>query len=149
MLSDSVGICYAYSTNGYHRTQWLCNVLGFNPNLAYERGLPIDVANPENIISINTADDLPTDHELVVLSPKTAREVHPTVSLQNFIHPSRAIYFFGADTVWLSENELGTRTPDHIVYIPVVSDNERDEIYSFVIGGIVLYDRTIRRPWRF
>ncbi len=148
-MVDSVGICYTYSTHGYYRTQWLCNVTAFAPTLVFERGLPTDVPNFDGIVSIQSADDLPSDHELVVLSPLSARVVHPTTSLQEFAHPERAVYFFGADTTWLSENELGSRRPDHVVYVPVASQKECDEVYSFVVGAIVLYDRAMRRPWRF
>lgn len=143
-----VGICYGHNTNGYYRTQWLCNVTGFSPSAAYERGLPLDVPNPEGVLSCLTAADLPLDAELVVLSPKTARIIKPTMSLSEFQHPERAVYFFGKDTVFLSEEELGGRKPDHVVYIPVASGKECDEIYSFVAGAIVLYDRQVRAPWR-
>jgi hypothetical protein len=148
MMRDSVGICYAYSTHGYYRTQWLCNVTAFAPTLTFERGLPDDVANPEGIISVRTAEDLPRDHELVVLSPLTARIVRPTIALQDFEHPARAVYLFGSDMTFLSEVELGGRVPDHVVYVPVASQRECDEVYSFVIGALVLYDRSQRRSWR-
>lgn len=143
-----VGICYAYTSNGYYRTQWLCNVTGFAPSAAYERGLTPDVPNPEGVIAVNTAADLPRDAELVVLSPQTARVIVPTISLDDFEHPERAIYFFGADTIFLSDDDFGGRAPDHVVYVPVASARENDEIYSFVVGAIVLCDRVLRRPWR-
>jgi hypothetical protein len=147
-MPDSVGICFAYSTHGYYRTQWLCNVTAFAPTLVFERGLPADVPNPDGIVSVNTAEDLPLDHALVVLSPLSARIVQPTVALQDFEHPARAIYLFGPDMTFLSENELGGRAPEHVVYVPVASQRECDEVYSFVIGALVLYDRLTRRPWR-
>lgn len=142
------GLCYGYSTNGYYRTQWLCNVTGFAPDAAYERGLPSDVPNPEGVISVATAEDLPADAELVVMSPATARLVRPTVHLTDFVHPERAVYLFGADTVFLSEDELGARVPDHVVEIPIASARECDEIYSFVAGAITLHDRATKLgPW--
>jgi hypothetical protein len=146
-MTASVGICYAYSPNGYYRTQWLCNVTGFRPTLAFERDLPAGVANPDGIIAVRTAADLPTDHELVVMSPMTARLVLPSVSLDAFEHPERAIYFFGPDTTFLSGDDLGGRSPDHIVCVPVASERANDELYSFVVAAIVLYDRMKRRPW--
>lgn len=139
-----VGICYAHPPNGYYRTQWLCNVTAFKPDAAYERGLPPETPNPYGITFCSTADDLPRDAELVVLSPETARIVRPTVSLPDFTHPTRALYFFGADTIFLSGDDLGRRTPDTVVSVPVQSEQERDELYSFVIGAIVLYDRMVR-----
>jgi len=138
------GVCFAYSTNGYHRTQWLCNVVGFPVDAAFERGLPPDVPNPEGVVSVATAADLPLDCELVVLSPETARIVVPTETLVDFVHPERACYFFGADFVFLSEDDLGGRAPDHVVSVPNRSTRENDELYSFVVGAIVLFDRLMR-----
>lgn len=147
-MGPFVGICYAYSPNGYYRTQWLCNVTGFQPSAAWERGLGVDVPNPEGVLPCATAEDLPQDASLVVLSPQTARIVQPTISLFDFVHPERAVYFFGADTIFLSEDDFGSREPDHVVYVPNASSQERDELYSFVVGAIVLSDRQARAPWR-
>jgi len=138
------GICYAYTGNGYHRTQWLCNVTAFRLDAAYERGLTPEVANPYGVIAVDTAADLPSDVELVVMSPKTARIVRPTVSLPDFTHPERAVYFFGADTIFLSDDDLGGRVPDHVVSVPNISPRESDELYSFAVGAITLYDRITR-----
>lgn len=138
------GICYAWVGNSYHRTQWLCNVTAFKLDAAYERGLTSDVPNPEGVIAVDTAADLPTDCELVVMSPETARLIKPTIALPDFTHPERAIYLFGADTIFLSEDELGGRSPDHVVSVPNISAREADELYSFVVGAITLYDRMVR-----
>jgi len=147
-MDPFVGICYAYANNGYYRTQWLCNVTGFSPSAAYERGLTPDVPNPEGVIACSTAADLPNDCELVVLSPQTARFIQPTGSLFDFVHPTRAVYFFGADTIFLSDDDLGGRDPDHVIYVPNASAREADELYSFVVGAIVLADRRARAPWQ-
>jgi len=144
-VTEFVGICYAWDPNGYYRTQWLCNVTAFPIDAAYERGLTPDVPNREGVIAVETAADLPGDCELVVLSPATARIIKPTVGLPDFVHPERAIYLFGADTIFLSEDELGGRGADHIVSVPNISDRECDELYSFVVGAIVLYDREVKR----
>ena len=143
--SEFCGICYASPPNGYYRTQWLCNVTAFPIDAAYERGMPDGLPNREGVIPVRTAADLPDDCELVVLSPKTARIIQPTASLGGFIHPKRAIYFFGADTTFLSEDELGGRVPDHVLWVPNKSDQECNELYSFVIGAIVLFDRWVTR----
>lgn len=143
-MAAFLGICYAYASNGYYRTQWLCNVTAFAIDAAYERGLTHDVANPEGVIPVATAADLPEDCELVVLTPGTARLVKPTISLANFSHPERAVYFFGADTIFLSEDDLGGRRPDYLVSVPNDSDRECDELYSFVVGAIVLHDRSMQ-----
>ena len=147
MVAPFVGICYAYSGNAYHRTQWLCNVTGFAPSAAYEHGLPADVPNPESVIRCSGPEDLPDDCDLVVLSPRTARLVSPTIELPDFEHPQRALYFFGADTRFLSPEDYG-RTPNAVVHVPTASDREADELYSFVVGAIVLADRQARAPWR-
>lgn len=139
-----VGICFAYDLNGYYRTQWLCNATAFRLDAVYERGLDDEIANPYGVVSVESADDLPLDCELVVLSPRTARLIPGQESLEFFEHPERAIYLFGADTRFLSEEDLGGRRPDHIVYVPNISDDERDELYSFTIGAIVLYDRLMK-----
>jgi len=145
MPGPFAAICYAYSGNGYHRTQWLCNVTAYALDAAYERGLTPDVPNPEGVIAVATAADLPADCELVVMSPETARYIQPTVTLQEFVHPDRAVYFFGADTIFLSDDDLGGRQPDHVVCAPNVSPRESDELYSFVVGAVVLYDRLVKR----
>lgn len=142
-----VGICFAHTNNGYYRTQWLCNVTGFCVQ-GYERNKPRDVPSYNGVIPVHTADDLPDDASFVVCSPHTARLVKPTVELPDFEHPEHVVYFFGADTIFLSADDLGERTPDHVVAIPVGSNREGDEIYSFVAGAIVLYDRLVKRgPW--
>lgn len=140
----SFGICWAYDKNGYYRTQWLCNVCAFQPDFAYERGLDEMTPNPYGILPCNSIDDIDPSLELVVLSPlATAREVVPTVSLNDFVHPANACYYFGADFVWMSEEELGAR-PRTVVYVPNLSPDPADELYSFVVGAIVLRDRQVK-----
>lgn len=143
-MSPFFGFCFAWHPHGYYRTQWLCNVTAFRPDAAYARGVTPEESNREGVIQVETAADLPDDCTLVVLSPKTARLVHPTVALEDFTHPPRAVYFFGSDTTFLSADELGGREPDHVVSVTNLSDQECDELYSFVIGAIVFRDRLVR-----
>lgn len=141
-----VGVCYGPTPNGYYETQWLATVTAFGVDQAWQREPELSAAAQQcGVLSCVNAEDLPEEYTLVVMSPQTAREVHPVTSLHDFVHPENAVYFFGSDTTWLSSVELGGRVPDHIVYVPVISSNESDELYSFVIAGIVLSDRMRQR----
>lgn len=140
----TLGMCFAYDKNGYYRTQWLCNVCAFKPDFAYERGIDEMTPNPYGILPCNNINDIDAGLELVVLSPlHTAREVMPSVSLDDFVHPTNACYYFGADFVWMTQEELGDR-PRTVVYVPNISPKPEDELYSFVVAAMVLRDRQIK-----
>jgi hypothetical protein len=47
---------------------------------------------------------------------------------------------FGNDHTNMSEDYLGTRKPEHLVYIPTETT---DQMYSFMAGAITLWDREL------
>ena len=98
---------------------------------------PLDLAT-----RILTVDELPNSKPLIAFQPENARFFPGTENILSFVHPSECIYIFGNDHTHLSADELGTRIPDSIVYIPTATN---DELFSFVAGGIALYDRIAKR----
>lgn len=90
---------------------------------------------------VKTAAQLPKKTPLVLFSPANARYLPGQVSLLDFTHPKNATYMFGSNCVHLSEDELGGRDPDHVVYIPTA---DHHECFDFVAASIALWDRTIR-----
>ena len=144
------GVCIRYDGNEDCYDHWQGVLLSLGCSNLYVRG-GTDVCDQYKIkpVHIETADDLPSDCELVVVSPIDAREVQGKINLTNFTHPEKAIYFFGCDfthenvtgtnNVMTKEDDLGSRRPDHYVYI----DTQQD-LYSFGAGGITLYDRRVK-----
>ena len=154
----SLGICFEYTLNGYHRTQWLQLVSAFKPDFAYERtGRPVededrkdilDAARVDGTIPVADLTGVPhRDMRLVVLSPQSAREVVPTIALPDFNHPENAMYYFGGDREHTGLEDLESWPKRDVVYIPTLSDREQDEFWSVNVGGIVLYDR-MARSWQ-
>lgn len=138
------GICYGYTVNGYHRTQWLQLITAFKPDYAWEIGLDQDLPNIEGVQGIQSAGELPPEMDLVVFSPTSARHIIPTISLPDFQFANNQIYMFGPDTECLSETQLGNTTNYTVVSIPTCSDDEKDELFSFQAGAVVLYDKCSR-----
>ena len=135
-----LGICFRHN-RGVIQTQWsyLCSM--YNITLKWER-MCGDEPSEKGVIQIETAADLPKEPALVLVSPKTGRYLPGEVDLKDFKHPENAIYMFGGDKITLSEEELGGRKPDYIVYIPQATEFD---IHSPIAAGIVLYDRHIKR----
>lgn len=89
-----------------------------------------------------TAFDLDPNIPLVVVQPLGGRYIQGNISLIDFVHPNSAIYLFGGDNDNLSsEEDLGGRNPDYLVYIPTAT---HDEMYSWVAASCVLYDRLVK-----
>lgn len=87
---------------------------------------------------VHSAEQLPG--ELVVVSPRTARYIHGTESLTDYLRdPLRSpTFLFGPDHLPLSTDHLGARVPDRLVYISTAS---RDDLFShvaFVICWVAL-----------
>lgn len=135
-------LCFGYIRNRWEINNWSYLLSSFPVDEYYV----IVKANDELINSgflkqakiIRTADELPKEPELVVAAPKKGRFVQGSVDLKDFKHPEDAIYMFCFDNVHLSEDQLGTRAPDHAVYIDA---EDKWELYAHVAAGIFLYDR--------
>lgn len=90
-------------------------------------------------IRIDSVDDLPADHPLVVFLPQNARYLTPTISLNDFVHPTDAIYMFGPNHENLSTgDDFSNRAPDSLVYIPT---DTTDDMYSYNSYAVVMWDR--------
>ena len=135
-----VGVCFSVSTVAFQQ-QWdyvLCN---FEPDEIYVLGeLPDATTLNKKCTNITTADDFP-DVPLVLLAPDNGRYIQGTTSLDEFTHPEDCIYMYGSDALYMNEEFLGKRKPDHIVYIDT---DTKDDMYSFVSYGVVMYDRRVK-----
>lgn len=91
-------------------------------------------------IFIDSCEELP-NIPIVALQADNARFVPGTVPLPNFTHPDECVYLFGNDHTHLCDDQLGTRVPEHVVFIP---SDTHDEMYSWIAGAIAFYDRAVR-----
>jgi len=146
-----VGVCLCYESRLWVMNQWDYVLTSFAVDqvfiLAHEdveedslritRFRPKDAAPAKKGMLIKTAEDLPTNASLTVLAPAAGRHFQGKECLHSFQHPGNVIYMFGSDGRNLCEAELGTREPDHAVYI----ESEANELYAHVAAAIVLYDR--------
>ena len=92
-------------------------------------------------VLVRTAADLPKDQPLVLLSPSAAKYIPGTDPITDFEHPENPVYMFGSNRGHLGEDDMGSRTPDHSVYIP----GGCSDMYDFMAGSVVLYDREMKR----
>ena len=133
-------LCFCYVHNGWELNQWGYLVASFPVDEVFVIG-PKETPF-EGVIKqahlIQSAEELPVTSDLVVAAPRIGRFVKGTVSLKEFDHPRNATYLFGLDHVHLSEDQLGSRKPDHAVYIEA---EDKWELYAHVAAGIFLYDR--------
>lgn len=140
------------SYSAKHDDQWMYVLSHWNPETWYviydpERHTPNIQDQHRNIVYIRSANDLPADHETVLLQPLVAPRYAGVTNLETFTHPTNAIYIFGWDHEHLNPpndpegSELGSRVPDHRVYIP---NDQVFDMYSFVAGAVTLYDRKVK-----
>lgn len=139
----SHGVCFRRETGRWMQDQWSWVFSNYGlvaPNI-WEcgkndaRGSDWDIY--QETIAIDLASELP-DQPLVVLAHPDSRYIRGTESLFDFVHPADAIYLFGASHLNLSyEEDLGTRVPNHLVYIP----STKHEMYGHNAAYITLYDR--------
>ena len=92
----------------------------------------------KNATLIESVDDITEDYPLILLLPLQARYITPTIALNNFTHPTDAIYMFGPNHEHLSYEDFPNRQPDHIVYIPT---DTNDDMYSYNSYAITMWDR--------
>ena len=90
------------------------------------------------IVFVDISDDITEDYPLILLLPLQARYITPTIALNNFTHPTDAIYMFGPNHEHLSYEDFPNRQPDHIVYIPT---DTNDDMYSYNSYAITMWDR--------
>lgn len=128
------GVCYRYDRHPWLQNQWEFVLSHFGVSGSWIRHAPADFRSYHKSRKIKTADDLPKG-DLVVLAHPEGRVYRGEVSLADFEHPKKAIYFFGGDDE--INDDLGQRKPDALVFIPAVNY----EMYSFVAAAITLYDR--------
>ena len=135
------GICFVTEHRHHQQDQWSFVFSNFGITDIWE--LPMEQGEEiyQPTTKIATAEELPTDRELVVLAPEAGRYYQGTEDLADFDHPFRAIYLFGGSQRNLSEDEMGSRVADHYVYIPFV----KYECYSTSAAYITLWDRYVKR----
>lgn len=138
--SLSYNICIHHTSVGSEQKQWDYALSHWPPDEVFIRGEGNWPGKPlRDARRVATAADLP-DVPLVVMTPKDGRYIKGETALQEFIHPERCTYLFGSDKENLHPDDMGGRAPDHLVYIPTLTHHE---MFSWVAGAIVMYDRAV------
>jgi len=138
-----LGLCLPYTSNPTYQNAWDYLISTWVPDAIWSLRGPFPAPAYREATPVTTAADLPisTAQPLVVVSPVNARYVPGEIPLSRFVHPPDAIYLFGSDHVHLSDDDLGGRVPDYLVYIETLGVVE---MFSWVAGGIVFYDRKVK-----
>ena len=115
----------------------LCN---FKPDVIYVHGDPALIASTvlcraEQLVG---PEDLPLDHEIVLLAPDNGAYLQGDTNLEGFAHPTNAIYWFGSDANHIQADVFALRAPDHKVYIPT---DTIDQMYAAAAWSVVAWDR--------
>lgn len=138
-------VCITYDPNENSQMQWDYVLLNFKPDSLYLiGGDKKDIARKSprsKAVHIKNVSELPRDIPLVVLTPKLGRNIQGTKSLLEFEHPENATYLFGSDIDHLTPKDFKLRSPDHIVYIPVDTD---DEMFSYMAAAVTFWDRRVK-----
>lgn len=120
--------------------QWdfiLCN---FKPDVIYVYGDPALIHS--SVLSKAKAlagpEELPSDHEIVLLAPTNGEHLQGDVSLSNFVHPTNAVYWFGSDASHIQAETFLGRAPDHKVFI---ATDTNDQMYAAASWAVVAWDR--------
>ena len=139
----SAGVCFQSENRGWMQDQWSWVFSNFGITEIWERGCSGSAEEKiyQEVISCDTADDLPLDRPLIVLAPIDGQYIKGEKSLVDFKHPSDAIYLFGGTFANLSKDDLGSRDPDALIYIPTI----KHEMYGHSAAYITLYDRLVKR----
>ena len=140
-----VSICFINDPDENSQMQWDYILLNFRPDNLYiisEENLEFNRKSPRSKSTvIKSVKDLPKNVPLVVLAPKISEHLQGETSLLEFKHPKDAIYFFGSDNGQLSKEDFKSRKPEHLVYVPVDTD---DQMFSFMAAAVVLWDRRVK-----
>lgn len=133
-------ICLIASSGEHWEKQWSYVLSNFEPQQLYIIGdASLDIRPFRGHRIISTADELPVP--LIVMSPFNAVQYPGRTALPSFQHPPYGCYLFGSDNTHLTSDQMGTRVPEDLVYIPT---NTKDNMYSFIAGAITLYDRRVK-----
>lgn len=141
-----IGVCFQSEHRGWMQDQWSWVFSNFGITDIWERGSDHDGSRGKDgsvyqtTIKIDTAAELP-DVPLVVIQPPDGRFIRGKQSLRDFLHPENAIYLFGGSQSVLSDEDLGGRIPEALVYIPTV----KYEAYSHTAAYMTLWDRYVQR----
>lgn len=135
-----LGVCFKAEPGAAEQNQWSYCFSSFGVKNFYERHSKREAMR--NAVLVDTAADLPAAPKLVIIQPQDGRYIQGTESLDDFVHPDDAIYFFGGGHDNMSDEvDLGGRVPDALVYIPRVAFN----LHSPLAGAVVLWDRYVKR----
>lgn len=143
----SAGVCFRSEHRGWMQDQWSFVFSNFGIAEIWELGADHDGVRGKDgsiyqpTIKADSAAELPTDKALIVLAPTDGRFIKGTEPLDTFTHPDDAIYLFGGSQAVLSEEDLGGRVPDALVFIPTV----KLECYSHCAAYMTLWDRYSKR----
>lgn len=133
-------VCLVATPGAHWEQQWSYLLSHFKPRNIYVIGeLDRRVRPFTTYQRVETAEDVPGT--LVLMTPENGYYWKGETPLPEFIHPAECCYMFGADNLHMSVDQLGTRVPDHTVFIPT---DTKDTMYSFMAGAITLYDRACR-----
>lgn len=138
-------VAVSFPTAGQFHNQWDYVLSNFAPAEVWVIGNVGD-APPYGAFALARSTWVPDatglpDGPLVVLSPDTGRHIQGIESLAEFTHPDDAVYLFGSDNWNLSDDELGGRPADHLVF---VDTDTNDEMYSFVAYAVTAWDRRMK-----
>lgn len=138
----AVAVCIPLPKDGNAQMQWDFVLSNFAVDTLYvigdEADAPVsNVFSGMNATYIASAEGLPAV-TLIVLAADNGKYVQGTTSLVGFSHPEDVIYLFGGDSAFLSEDELGSRVPDDVVFIPTDS---KDDMWSWSAFAVVMWDR--------
>ncbi len=139
----TTAVCLPLPRNGQYQMQWDYILSSCPPDALYvigdeEQAPSTNVFSRLSAIYVADASDLPSASQLVVLAPPNGRYIQGNISLEDFAHPTDAIYLFGGDIDFLSETEMNNRQADSLVYVPTES---ADDLFSWVAYAIVMWDR--------
>jgi hypothetical protein len=137
------GVLFRCELRGWQQDQisWVLSNYGITEVWRQESESSTDAAIYQPSVLVETANDLPADRELVVLSPPDARFIQGTQSIDGFVHPENPIYMVGGSQSVINVEDLGGRVPDAVVYIPTV----KLEMYAFAALYHVLFHRRLQR----
>lgn len=137
----SYGICFRSEKHVAMQDQWsfVFSNFGITEIWEIDKGTGQKIYQPT--VGIDSADELPGSRPLVIFASQEGRYVQGTESLKDFAHPENAIYLFGGSHENLSEVELGSRAPNHLVYIPFV----KHECFAHAAAYVALWDRYVKQ----
>lgn len=137
-----LGVFFKREAKDWMQDQWEQVFHNFAIDMIWEcEHTAQDYVAERTTVAIGSAEDLPRDIPLIVLSHNGAKYYKGNESLITFQHPQDAIYMFGGSHSIMSGKDFGEREPDSIVFIPTL----RHEMYAFSAAYITLYDRLLKR----